>query len=192
MPHRTEEIGGTFLLPTLLKLSQLSSFPTAGENMSMLNGTAITLLVELATALGLPEDAVNAERELILTVDDTFLMTVSAKPATTDSPEMLVFFAPLGVLAERLPENSHLFLLQANFTDFASTGATLGIEAESGEVVLMRSLLAEGLSTGAARRVAVGFSSQVRHWNARLENGDFSNVSTRLPEPQFSVLDHMA
>lgn len=121
---------------------------------------AAVLIAELATTLGIPELAFDADGTLTLDMDDRFLVTLGVDEAAG----ALTLIAPILGTEGPKPKAFLEAALIGNFMWQGTQGATLAIDEASGVVVLHRRLPLDGLTLPDLEQAVEAFVNAAEAW----------------------------
>ena len=125
------------------------------------------LLRDLGGLVGLPELGLDADGHCSLVFDGR----VEVDLAYAEGDDRLTVAALLGRLPVDAPAERYLELLDANFFWRGTEGATLGVERDSGTVVLLEALPLAGLDIGGLERHLDVFVATAETWVQALAAG---------------------
>ena len=121
------------------------------------------LLRDLGGLVGLPELGLDADGHCSLVFDGR----VEVDLAYAEGDDRLTVAALLGRLPADAPAERYLELLDANFFWRGTEGATLGVERDSGTVVLLEALPLAGLDIGGLDRAMESLAGEGDQTNAK-------------------------
>ena len=149
------------------------------------------LLSNLIRTTGLTDTRSDQAEPVFLTVDEKIVISIGIRPATTESSETLKIFSYLGALPENNRESTLLRLLEADFAQNLTGGATLSVEPSSQAVVLMRELQADGLTLTYAQSALEHFTQAALQWSRALatitEHGTEAGLNLTKTEPPIDI-----
>lgn len=145
--------------------------------------TYIELLQQLATQLNLPKDAFVDTQELVV---DDLKIGFDFQPLDPNMPAAgdIVCFSVLGRAAPEREAQIHRLLLEGNNLWAGTGGATLGIQQESGSVILAMRLPLEGLDAEHLIEVLDDYANTARYWTAVITGQD----SATKPAPNLTAV----
>ncbi len=130
--------------------------------------TMQNVLSEFGTSIGIPGLEPDAEHRCNLMFDD---VAVSFELGAGE--ESLYIYALLGPVPETGAEAVYADLLRANYVLDDTGGSTLGVDPETGGIVLIRSERLDALRLGTFETVVQDFVDAAERWMQRIEKGEF-------------------
>lgn len=129
--------------------------------------TMQSVLSEFGASIGIPDLEPDAEYRCNLMFDD---VAVSFELGAGE--ERLYIYALLGPVPETGAEAVYADLLRANYVLDDTGGSTLGVDPETGGIVLIRTERLDALRLGTFETVVQDFVDAAERWMQRLERGE--------------------
>ena len=124
------------------------------------------LLREFGSAIGIPDLKLDEEYRCNMMFDE-----VPVSFELGDGDESVYIYSLLGQVPDDGLERFYAELLHANYLFAESGGSTLGVDSQSGNVVLLREERLESMRLSTLESVAEQFVSVAEAWMSRLGDG---------------------
>ncbi len=122
------------------------------------------LLADLGGLVGISSLALNEKGQCTLVVDERIEIGLSFN----DGDDTMVMASVVGQMPPEPATDRYAMLLDANFFWRGTGGATLGVERDSGTIVLVEPVALSGLQIGRLEARLGGFVKAAREWTDRL------------------------
>ena len=139
------------------------------------------LLAEFGAAIGIPGLQPDEDHRCNIMIDD---VAVSFELGKGD--ESLYIYSLLGPVPEGDVDAAYAALLHANTSFEGTRGSTLGIDPQTGGIVLIREERLEFLRLPGFESIVEGFVDIAEGWMKRIDSGDFK------PQPAESQAESMS
>ena len=144
------------------------------------------VLADFGAAIGISDLRLDEDRRCNLMIDD---VAVSFELGKDD--ESLYIYSLLGPTPNRDADALHVALLHANYSFEGTRGSTLGIDPQSGAIVLMREERLEFLRLANFESVVEEFVDVAERWMQRIASGDFEVTGTAPAEESTASTEGM-
>jgi hypothetical protein len=146
------------------------------------------VLGEFGATVGLEDLRLDEAGHCVLAIDDTLVVNLELDAAKGSA----VLYSWLGVPTGDLPE-IYGQLLQANYLGQGTGGATLGLQAETGGIVLSQSVALEHLDLPRFNTALETFVNQAERWSERLAQPapEAAAAADEPPATEPSAPDHI-
>ena len=135
------------------------------------------LLREFGSAIGIPDLQLDEEYRCNMMFDE-----VPVSFELGDGDESVYIYSLLGQVPDDGLERFYAELLHANYLFAESGGSTLGVDSQSGNVVLLREERLESMRLSTLESVAEQFVSVAEAWMSRL-SGEMNEAAAPRGEP---------
>ena len=135
------------------------------------------LLREFGSAIGIPDLQLDEEYRCNMMFDE-----VPVSFELGDGDESVYIYSLLGQVPDDGLERFYAELLHANYLFAESGGSTLGVDSQSGNVVLLREERLESMRLSTLESVAEQFVSVAEAWMGRL-GGEVNEAAAPRGEP---------
>lgn len=122
------------------------------------------LLADLGGLVGISSLALNEKGQCTLVVDERIEIGLSFN----DGDDSMIVASVVGRMPAEAASDVYAMLLDANFFWRGTGGATLGVERDSGAIVLVEPVALPGLQIGRLEARLGGFVKAAREWTDRL------------------------
>ena len=124
------------------------------------------LLREFGSAIGIPDLQLDEEYRCNMMFDE-----VAVSFELGDGDESVYIYSLIGQVPDDGLERFYAELLHANYLFAESGGSTLGVDSQSGNVVLLREERLESMRLSTLESVAEQFVNVAEAWMSRLGDG---------------------
>ncbi|MDE0365564.1 MAG: type III secretion system chaperone [Gammaproteobacteria bacterium] len=144
------------------------------------------LLAEFGAGIGIPDLRPDEEHRCNLMIDD---VAVSFELGKGD--ESLYIYALLGPVPEGDEGAVYAALLHANYSFEGTRGSTLGIDPQTGGIVLIREERLESLRLPGFESIVEEFVDVAEGWMKRIDSGDFKPQTAESQADSISLQEGM-
>jgi len=128
------------------------------------------ILLELGNQMGLPNLKLDNNKVCRLIFDKKFTVDIEA----SEDLKIVHLYSAICVIPPRDKENLYESLLEANLFGRGTGGSTFGVDLETGEILLSRTMEMEKVDYQDFVNVLESFVNHVEAWTDKIDKGEYS------------------